>query len=286
MDLDFSTLPSLKDLLIAHDLWAKKSLGQNFLLDQNITDRIARHAQVKDTCVLEIGPGPGGLTRSLLRHSAHRVIAIEKDPRCIALLEHLVAASSPRLSLINADAMHVDFFSVMEQHHIMEPFHIVANLPYNIGTHLLLKSYQKLEAIQSMTLMFQKEVAERIIAIPKTKDYGRLSVISQFLCETSILFHLPPTAFVPAPKVTSSVVRLIPKVLSENEKSLIPFLEKITHTTFGNRRKMLRSTLKQLFTQEQMEGCALDLNNRPEDLSVQDFVVLAQMLSSSPTNSG
>lgn len=263
---------------MAHDLWAKKSLGQNFLLDQNITDRIARHAHVEGACVLEIGPGPGGLTRSLLRHGALRVIAIEKDRRCINLLQSLVEASSHRLTVVEADAMHLDLLQVIQEYELEAPFHIVANLPYNIGTQLLIHFYKQLDVIRSLTLMFQKEVADRIVAVPKTKDYGRLSILSQFLCDSKILFHLPPSAFTPPPKVTSSVVHFIPRTLSTDERNLVPCLEKVTQTTFGQRRKMLRSTLKTIFTEAMMNTCGLDLNKRPEDLSVQDFVMLARML--------
>lgn len=283
-ELSLAGLPSLKDLLMAHDLWAKKSLGQNFLLDQNITDRIARHACIEGACVLEIGPGPGGLTRSLLRHGAARVIAIEKDSRCIRLLQSLVEASSQRLTVVESDAMRLDLFHAMESYGMTQPFCIVANLPYNIGTQILLNFYKQLDGIHSLTLMFQKEVADRIVALPKTKDYGRLSILSQFLCKSEIVFHLPPSAFTPPPKVTSAVVHFVPKMLSDQEKKLVPFLEKITQTTFGQRRKMLRSTLKTIFDDAMLNACGIDLNKRPEDLSVQDFVMLAQILSTSSSN--
>ena len=271
----FDQLPSLKELLIAHDLWAKKSLGQNFLLNPSITDRIATSAQVTGKNVLEVGPGPGGLTRSLLKKNPKHLIALEKDKRCIQLLQGLVEVALGKFTLLEKDALKIQLKEIYPK----EKVTIAANLPYNIGTELLIGWLKDIDSIESMTLMFQKEVARRIVAKPDTKEYGRLSVIAQALCDTKILFDLPPTAFTPAPKVTSSVIRLVPKQNYQDYIPFIPALEKITAAAFGQRRKMLRSSLKGLFTEHILEGLNIDPERRAETLSVEEFLTLSKWIS-------
>lgn len=275
---NLEALPQLKELLILHGLWAKKSLGQNFLLDQNITDRIAKQAHVGGATVLEVGPGPGGLTRSLLRAGAYHVFALEKDKRCCDLLESLVEASHGSFTLISVDALKLKLSKFREEYQFSAPLHIVANLPYNIGTQLLLNWFSELEHVASMTLMFQKEVAERLVAHPKTKSFGRLSLIAQYLCNVKIILHLPPSAFVPVPKVTSSVVQFTPKSMTQTEKELVPALETITAHAFGQRRKMLKSSLKSILSEACIRACGIDPSTRPEDLSLDAFILLARSL--------
>ncbi len=274
------SLPSLKELLIQHDLWAKKALGQNFLLNPAVTDHIAESARVKDLCVLEIGPGPGGLTRSLLRAGAKKVIAIEKDERCVKLLQSLVTASQGRLTVIEEDALSLQLSDILE--HIQEKeIHIVANLPYNIGTELLIQWLKKIEFIPSLTLMFQKEVAKRITAKENSSAYGRLAILAQTFCTGKILFDLDPASFVPAPKVTSSVVQLKRRDDFATFQPLLPFLEKITHAAFGQRRKMLRSSLKSFFSEEALRSLHIDPQARAEALNISQFHQLAASLLNS-----
>ncbi len=273
-----SDLPPLKDLLIEHDLWAKKSLGQNFLLDPNITETIAKKALINDRVVLEIGPGPGGLTRGLLNHGAKQVFAVEKDVRCIHLLQSLVSASEGRLHLIEKDALKFKLSDFVTEYSLDAPFHIVANLPYNIGTQLLLNWFKDLDWIGSMTLMFQKEVAERMVATPGTDAYGRLSILCQYLCMCKIIMHLPPSAFTPAPKVHSAVIQLVPKKLSDEEKKLLPLLERVTALAFGQRRKMLKSSLKSLLKENEIEALGISPTMRPEELALDSFLKICKKL--------
>ena len=191
-DQDF--LPTLRKVMSKHEIYAKRSLGQHFLLDTNLTDKIARIANVKGSTVIEIGPGPGGLTRSLLMNGAKKIIAIEKDPRCLAALLELQSFYSESLIIVEADAMNIDLSQISSK-----PFNIVANLPYNISTPLLIGWLQKIKSISQMTLTFQKEVADRLVASPSTKAYGRLSVITQWLCNVNIQFNIDSLAFVPPP---------------------------------------------------------------------------------------
>ena len=205
-------LPKLREVIARHRLSARARLGQHFLLDLNLTDRIARIAKpLRDHIVIEVGPGPGGLTRSLLANGAARVIAIERDPRCIAALDELLEAAAGRLVVIEGDALEVDECALAAEHAPGLPIKIVANLPFNIGTVLLLKWLGIADRLESLTLMFQKEVAERLIAAPGSKAYGRLAVMVQWLCEVRRAFNLPASAFVPPPKVASSVVELVPR---------------------------------------------------------------------------
>lgn len=282
-------LPSLTQTLKDHGIWANKALGQNFLLDQNITDRIARAACINDANVIEVGPGPGGLTRSLLRAHAKRVIAIEKDTRFIALLQDLVQASQQRLMIEHHDATRVTVYDLIEKYSLETPVHIVANLPYNVGTHLLIDWLHQTDVIASMTLMFQKEVADRITAKPNipgvlrevSQHYGRLSILSQYICDVQTIQILPPTAFTPPPKVHSAVVRFIPRHISAQERQLLPHLEKVTHLAFQQRRKMLSTSLKSIFSMEDFDmlekkECGIMRTHRPENLPLAAFVAMAE----------
>jgi 16S rRNA (adenine1518-N6/adenine1519-N6)-dimethyltransferase len=268
-------LPPLRDVIARHGIAARRSLGQNFILDLNLTGRIARAAgPLGLATVIEIGPGPGGLTRALLAEGARRVVAIERDPRCFAALGEVAAAYPGRLELVAGDALALEPADLADP-----PRKIVANLPYNIATALLLRWLGRIGEYESLTLMFQREVAERLVAAPRTAAYGRLSVIVQWLCEAKILFDLPPRAFVPPPKVTSTLVSLTPRrqPLAPASKSLI---ERVTAAAFGQRRKMLRASLKTLgvpleplFAQTGIAPTA-----RAEELSVEDFCALARAL--------
>ncbi|MGB4191789.1 MAG: 16S rRNA (adenine(1518)-N(6)/adenine(1519)-N(6))-dimethyltransferase RsmA [Rickettsiales bacterium] len=249
----------------------KKNLGQNFLLDQNITDKIVRFAQPNlDKDILEIGPGPGGLTRSILAKNPKKLIVIEQDSRCIEALEEL-KTHYPQLEIINDDAI-----KIKEELLISPKAQIIANLPYNIGTLLLCKWLDQIELWHSLTLMFQKEVALRISANPGTKAYGRLSVISQLLCDVQWHFDLPPEAFYPPPKITSSVISLYPKEIIP-DKGVISSVEQITKILFNQRRKMLRSTIKQVHQDIDglIFGTSIELTQRPEELTIEQFVELA-----------
>lgn len=269
------SLPPLRKVIHSFGLLAKKSLGQNFLLNMNITRRIAKSAGPfnKET-VLEIGPGPGGLTRALLEANAS-VVAIERDARCLEILAQVQDAFPDKLQIIEGDALKFSPQSLIVHGNIK----IVANLPYNIGTALLIQWLTNLDRISSLTLMFQKEVALRLTAKPGTKDYGRLSVLAQWLCTTERVFDLSPQAFTPAPKVTSSVVQLVPKFLPADEKSFVPIMTTITQHAFGQRRKMIRSSLKPLFSEEKLKELGLNPCARAEELAIADYVLLAQSYS-------
>ena len=267
-------LPPLREVIKSYGLDAKKSLGQNFLFDLNLTGRIARAAMPLDGTVIEIGPGPGGLTRALLLAGAEKVIAIEKDRRAIEALGSLVIAAEGRLEIIEGDALEVDIKTLGEAGQRRQ---IVANLPYNIATGLLLNWLDDLDHLDAMTLMFQREVGQRITAEPGTSAYGRLAVMAQWLCETRSVFDIPPQAFVPPPKVTSSVVQLIPRdvPLASADKTC---LEDVTRALFGQRRKMLRSSIKTLKIEGLLEGLPLTGNERPEVLNIEDFCAIAEAL--------
>jgi 16S rRNA (adenine1518-N6/adenine1519-N6)-dimethyltransferase len=271
-------LPPLRDVIARHGIGARKSLGQNFLLDLNLTRRIARAAgPLAGFTVIEIGPGPGGLTRALLEEGAARVVAIERDRRCLAALEELAQAYPGRLQLVEADALDLDPAELAPA-----PRKIVANLPYNIATALLLRWLDRIRDYESMTLMFQREVAERLVAAPKSPAYGRLSVLVQWLAEAKILFDVPGRAFTPPPKVTSSVVGLTPR-----PEPLFPAdkarLERITAAGFGQRRKMLRSSLKSLGTVPEplLAAAGIPGTARAEELSIAQFCGLARALANS-----
>ena len=271
-------LPPLKDVISKYEIRAKKSLGQNFLLDLNLTSKIARYAgNLKQSDVLEIGPGPGGLTRSLLNEGARQVVSIEKDNRCIAALEEIQSAFPGRLSLLQGDAL-----SMTVTQYLTDPIKIIANLPYNIGTELLvrwLNSKNWPSFWQSMTLMFQKEVANRIVARPGSKAYGRLSVMSQWRCNTKIAFNIPATAFTPPPKVESAVVHFEalnePKFPAEVDK-----LEFVVSKAFNQRRKMLRGALKGHFinVEEGLFSIGILPTKRAENITVQEYCAMSQIL--------
>ena len=272
-------LPPLREIIRRHGLIARKSLGQNFLFDLNLTERIARAAEpLADATVFEVGPGPGGLTRSLLALGAARVIAVERDERAIAALEEIAAYYPGRLEIIAADALTFD----PRTHLNAASARIVANLPYNIATPLLI-SWVTAEPwppwFDRAVLMFQREVAERIVAAPGSKTYGRLSVLVQWRCETRILFDINPSAFVPPPKVTSSVLQIVPRSMpAQCDRRL---LESVTQAAFGQRRKMLRQSLRSLDSDlpALFGNTGLDPTARAEDIPVEGYVALAQALA-------
>lgn len=270
-------LPPLRDVIKENELAAKKSLGQNFLLDLNLTRKIARQAgELEGVHVIEIGPGPGGLTRALLLEGANKVTAIERDKRCVAALAPLVEASRTRLNLIEADAL--DFVPDTQSDKIK----IVANLPYNIGTELLVRwltPSQWPPFWDSMTLMFQKEVAQRIVATPGSKAYGRLSVLAQWRSDAKIAMTLPAAAFSPPPKIDSAVVHLTALPAARFEANP-QHLERVVAHAFGQRRKMLRASLKGVFRDPTaiLTECDIDPTRRAETLSLQEFCKLANMI--------
>jgi 16S rRNA (adenine1518-N6/adenine1519-N6)-dimethyltransferase len=272
-------LPPLREVIRRYDLSAKKSLGQNFLLDLNLTARIARAAGPLDgVSVVEIGPGPGGLTRALLAVGARHVIAVERDRRAIAALAEIAEHYPGRLHVVEGDALKIDIRQYLDG----IPARIVANLPYNIATALLV-AWLGVEPwppwYDALVLMFQREVAERIVAAAGDKSYGRLGVFAQWRCETKILFDVPPSAFVPPPKVTSSLVRLVPRanpLPCDGRK-----LERVTAAAFGQRRKMLRQSLKSLIADPLplLQRAGLDPTARAEEIPVPGFIALAQALA-------
>jgi len=269
-------LPPLRAVISAHDLVAKKRLGQNFLLDLNLTARIARAAGDLRGCdVLEIGPGPGGLTRGLLAEGARRVLAVEKDGRCVAALAEVAAAYPGRLEVVAGDALALDAASLMSL-----PVKVVANLPYNIGTELLIRWLTPPvwpPFWDSLTLMFQKEVAERIVARPGTAAYGRLALLAQWRCEPKIVLTLPPEAFTPAPKVHSAVVHFTP-LEAPRFAADQAVLGRVTATAFNQRRKMLRSSLKALTPdiEARLRAAGIAPTARPEEISLERFCALAR----------
>jgi len=276
-------LPPLREVIARHGLTAKKSLGQNFILDLNVTRRIARTAGPFDGMeVIEIGSGPGGLTRALLETEAKRVIVVERDRRAVAALDELAAAYPGRLDIVEGDALELDPAALTGA-----PRKIVANLPYNIATALLLRWLDRIDAYESLTLMFQREVAERLVAMPRSPAYGRLSVIVQWLAEPKILFDLPPSAFVPPPKVTSSVVTLLPRAipLAPADKAR---LERVTAAAFGQRRKMLRASLRALGVPAEplLDAAGVAPTARAEELSVGEFCALARALEAADQAAG
>jgi 16S rRNA (adenine1518-N6/adenine1519-N6)-dimethyltransferase len=270
-------LPPLREVIARHGLRARKSLGQNFLLDLNLTARIARAAgPLAGVTVVEVGPGPGGLTRALLAEGAAHVVAIERDERCLAALAEIAERYPGRLTVVAGDALATDY-----AHLARPPARIVANLPYNIATPLLigwLKSDPWPPWYDSMTLMFQREVAERIVAAPGGRSYGRLSVLAQWRSEAEILFDVSPRAFTPSPAVTSSVVRLVPRAKPLAAETAL--MERATAAAFGQRRKMLRQSLTALGvnTAALLAATGIDGTRRAEALSVAEFVALANAL--------
>ncbi len=267
-----SNLQTLRECLSNLDLKAKKSLGQNFLLDTYFTDKIVQASAPFEGCVIEIGPGPGGLTRSILLHGAKDVIAIEKDPRAISFLEELENAAKPRLKIKQADALTQPVWTFGSK-----PRQIIANLPYNIATPLLTLWLTHIKAFDKLTLMFQKEVAARIVAQPGYKNFGRLSVLTNWLTTSEILFEVPASAFTPRPKVTSAVIQFLPR-----ERPLydcnIKHLEKVTQIAFNQRRKMLRASFKRFGGAEMLSSLGINPQLRPQELSIENFCILANYL--------
>jgi 16S rRNA (adenine1518-N6/adenine1519-N6)-dimethyltransferase len=267
------SLPPLREIIARYGLDARRSLGQHFLLDLNLTRRIARAAgDLSQGTVIEIGPGPGGLTRALLENGARHLIAIERDARCVAALGELAAAYPGRLEIIEGDALEIDAATLGEA-----PRRIVANLPYNISTPLLIGWLGRISAFESLTLMFQREVAARLAAPPGGKDYGRLSVLAQWYCEVTLLFNIDKQAFVPPPKITSALVRLQPRTVPLGEAPRAA-LEAVTAAAFGQRRKMLRASLKQLGIDPValLAEAGIEPTRRAEELSVEQFCALAR----------
>lgn len=269
-------LPPLRDVIDAHGLSARKALGQNFLLDLNLTSKIARQAgTLEGHDILEVGPGPGGLTRALLAEGARHVTAIERDQRCRPALDDIAAAYPGRLSIIDGDALADDPLS-----RLTPPIRIVANLPYNIGTELLVR-WLTPDAWpprwDSLTLMFQREVAERIVAQPGSKAYGRLALLAQWRADAKIVLHLPPSAFTPPPKVSSAVVHLTalpePRFPADAKR-----LQQITAAAFNQRRKMLRSSLKSVISDPSsaLTALGIDPERRAETLSLEEFCAIAR----------
>ncbi len=266
-------MPPLRDVIARHGLNARKVLGQHFLLDLNLTGRIARAAgRLHDATIVEIGPGPGGLTRALLAAGARRVVAIERDPRCLAALGELAAVYPERLDVVAGDALALDPAELSDP-----PRKIVANLPYNIATALLLGWLNRIRDYESLTLMFQREVAERLVATPRSKTYGRLSVLVQWLAEPEIVFDIAARAFVPPPKVISSVVHVVPRA-KPLEPACKTTLERVAAAAFGQRRKMLRASLKPLGVPVEalLARAGVSPTARAEELSVAQFCALAR----------
>ena len=260
-------LPRPQELIRRYGLGARRALGQHFLLDPGIADRIARAAgSLEGRTAVEIGPGPGGLTRALLQAGAERIVAVERDARCVEALAELAAASGGRLRIMAADALSVNVAALGPA-----PIKLIANLPYNVATPLLVGWLRRTAGIESMILMFQKEVADRLVALPGSKARGRLSILVQWRAEVRRCFDLPPGAFTPAPKVVSSVVVLTPRPVPT--PAIMADLEQVTARAFGGRRKMLRRTLGDLPAR-----AGLDDTLRPEELTVEDFCALARAL--------
>jgi len=273
-------LPSLKLTVESKGLMAKRSLGQNFLLDRNITDKIIRTSMeiqglenYEGANLFEIGPGPGGLTRSVLRKNPKKMTVIEMDERCIKIMEEIKEVTGDVLEIIEGDALKEDIHDKDES-----PRHIVSNLPYNISVPLLIKWLKKADNFESMTLMFQKEVADRISAEPGCKAYGRISILAQIICNIDRVMDLNPEAFVPAPKIWSSVLLFQPKKINL-DPVIFANLEKITAATFGMRRKMIRQSLKSIGNvQELCEKANIEPTLRAEQLTIEDYLNLAHLI--------
>jgi len=272
-------LPPLRDVITTHELRARKSLGQNFLLDLNLTAKIARQAGDLTGCdVLEIGPGPGGLTRGLLSEGARRVLAIEKDPRCMPALAEIVAAYPDRLQVIEGDALDIDPLA-----HLTPPIRVAANLPYNVGTELLVRWLTPKDwppYWQSLTLMFQREVAQRIVAEPGSKAYGRLALLAQWRADAQIVLNLPPEAFTPPPKVSSAVVHLT--ALAEPRfPAEAAVLNRVVAAAFNQRRKMLRAALKGVAPdiEDRLNAAGIKPTERAEQVSLEGFCALARAVA-------
>lgn len=281
MSGQIDSLPPLREVVAKYGLAAKKSLGQNFLFDLNLTARIARAVAPREAAaVVEIGPGPGGLTRALLAEGAAKVVVIERDERCIGALEEIAQYYPGQLEIINADALTFDLASLRQSG---GPLRVCANLPYNIATALLtgwVGGPAWPPVFDRLVLMFQREVALRIVASPAQRaDYGRLAVLCNWRCETKVLFDVSPAAFTPQPKVTSAVVEFLPR--AEPLSCDVDALEKVTQAAFGQRRKMLRQSLKPIFADDceaMLAGIGIESTRRAEEIDAAGFVALAQAL--------
>jgi 16S rRNA (adenine1518-N6/adenine1519-N6)-dimethyltransferase len=266
-----TALPPLREVIARHGLDARRSLGQHFLLDANLTARIVRLAgELDGRNVIEVGPGPGGLTRALLESGAASITAIELDPRAVAAIQELAADADGRLRVIAADALTLDLATL-----VAPPRQVVANLPYNIASPLLVRGLRQAAAFERLTLMFQQEVAERICAAPGGGDYGRLSVLAQWTCDAALVQRIPPAAFVPPPKVWSAVVRLTPHAV-QPDAALFARMERLTAAAFGQRRKMLRGALKALGGETLLRAADIAPERRAETLTVAEFERLAR----------
>lgn len=270
------TLPPLRDVIARYGLAARKSLGQHFLCDINLTRAIvAKAGDLSGSVVFEVGPGPGGLTRALVESVADTIVAIEKDERCVAALGDIVATAEGRLTIVAGDALRTDLLALIDAQD-KRPRHVIANLPYNIGTELLIGWLKQMPAWQSLTLMFQAEVVDRMTASPHNKAYGRLAVLSQFCCVAERVMDIPARAFTPPPKVDSAVVRLTPRPDRPADINLNS-LERVTAHAFGQRRKMLRVSLKPLGGEALLDKAGIDPTWRAENLSVAQFETLARL---------
>ena len=268
-----AALPPLRDTIAQFRLDARRKLGQHFLLDENLTAKIARQAGgLAARHVIEVGPGPGGLTRALLGTDAAQVIAVEVDPRAAEAVRALAAFYPGRLDIVEADALGADLSALAPA-----PRQIVANLPYNVATPLLIGWLRQAGRWERMTLMFQLEVAERIAAVPGSAAYGRLSVLAQWTCSVALLMRIPPSAFTPPPKVFSAVVGFAPKP-TQPDAALFEAMERLTAAAFGQRRKMLRGSLKSLGGEQLLGRAAIAADRRAETLSVAEFEALALLL--------
>ena len=267
---------TLKEVVLKYNIAPTKKLGQNFLFDLNLTRKIASFAgDLTKNMIIEVGPGPGGLTRSIIERGAVHLVVIERDIRCIAALEELQSMHPGILHIINDDAL-----TLKEEDIVSTKAKIIANLPYNIATTLLFKWLHKIELFESLTLMFQKEVAMRIAAKPRTKEYGRLSVAAQFLCDIEVNFDIPPTAFFPPPKVTSTVITLTPKKTPYLDVTFTE-IENITKILFANRRKMLRSAMKTNFVngEDILADAKIAGTRRAEELDIEDFCTIIKSIN-------
>lgn len=274
-------LPSTSQLIKKYHLNAQKSLGQNFILDKNFTDKIVASVKnIENSVILEIGPGPGSLTRSILDSNCQKLISVEKDLRCMKLLGEFKEFYGEKFQLIEGDALKIDELKLIKNFSKEEKFKIIANLPYNIGTLLIFKWLKFYQNISSMTLMLQKEVVERICAKLGDKHYGRLAIMVNFLCETRMVFVVNKSVFTPPPKVTSAIVEIIPR-----NKPLFDVefrkLERVVAAAFNQRRKMLRSSLKSVFinVDEILNSCNINQTLRAENLSIEDFCKIARKLN-------
>lgn len=271
-------LPPLREVINTHELFAKKALGQNFLLDLNLTSKIARQAgDLANSDVLEVGPGPGGLTRALLHEGARQVVAIEQDERCLPALAEVSAHHGGKLTVLQGDALKIDPLE-----HLNAPIRIVSNLPYNVGTELLTRWLSPDDwppFWQSLTLMFQKEVAQRIVAKPRTKAYGRLSILAQWRCDAKIVMEIPPAAFTPPPKVTSAVVHL-ERLETPRYPADAKVLSQVVAKAFGQRRKMLRASLKGLVPdlEDRLLAAGIKPTQRAEEIDLEAFCKLSELI--------